>query len=85
MIVYITWGSVGFATAATYVSYGCPCPLLFNCIYLWQFGAFYCNKVTLAMFALAHCCSTLFFGIINYLEQFGLHVLLSMRLDCIGG
>ena len=27
------WGSVGLATAATYVSHACPCPLLFNFIF----------------------------------------------------
>ena len=39
------WGSVGLATAATYVSHACPCPSLFNFIYLGQFGACYCGNL----------------------------------------
>ena len=48
------WGSVGLATAATYVSHACPCPLLFN--FIFQYFALsgpvgLCNEPVL----LFHC------------------------------
>ena len=39
------WGSVGLATAATYVSHACPCPSMFSFISFGQFGACYCGNL----------------------------------------
>ena len=46
------WGSVGLATAATYVSHACPCPLLSGAV--WDLLL---QHFRLAMLVLARCLS----------------------------
>ena len=46
-LILINWGSLGLATAATYVSHACPCPLLFNIIF--SVLLFYPGQLVFAM------------------------------------
>lgn len=46
-LILFIWGSLGLATAATYVSHACPCPLLFN--FIFQYCCFIWGNLGFAM------------------------------------